>query len=220
MTAQMSLMNRLPTTLWIVGATVAVAAFSPVVGNAVTDPTPGAVAVQPAAPPAAPEGDSALPPSGAPVLSPGPQDPSGAPDDGAPDPAAPSSADARGTTIAVVDSALGRIAVDGKGRTLYMSTLDSPAPPISVCLSAECLTAWKPLTLKDAKDKPSAGEGVEAGAVGSFRRTDGTWQATLGGWPVYWFAQDTRPGDVKGQGLKGTWYVLSPAGKKITIKAS
>ncbi|MFF3313706.1 hypothetical protein [Streptomyces sp. NPDC002952] len=216
----MSLMNRLPTTLWIVGATVAIAAFSPVVGNAVTDPTPGAATVQPAAPAPAPEGDTALPPSGAPALSPGPQEPSGGADAGTPDPSAPSSVDGQRTTVAAVDSPLGRIAADGRGRTLYLSTLDSPAPPTSVCQSQKCRTAWKPLTLKGAKDKPVAGQGVEASAVGSFRRPDGTWQATLGGWPVYWFAQDTRPGDVKGQGLKGTWYVLSPAGKKIAAAPS
>jgi len=43
--------------------------------------------------------------------------------------------------------------------------------------------------------------------------------ATVGGWPLYTFAQDQVPGDVNGQGIKsfgGTWWAVSPSGKAVT----
>ncbi|MGW1729339.1 COG4315 family predicted lipoprotein [Streptomyces sp. NPDC002306] len=125
-----------------------------------------------------------------------------------------------GTTISAADTILGRIVVDSRGYTLYMSTLDRHAPPVSVCVSAQCLTAWKPVQLKNASDKPSAGDGLDSTRLGSFQRADGTWQATLGGWPLYRFEKDRQPGQINGQGLKGTWYVLSPAGKRVTSTSS
>ena len=45
-------------------------------------------------------------------------------------------------------------------------------------------------------------------------RSDGDVQATLGGWPLYVFIKDKKPGDVFGEGVKGTWHVLNPAGKR------
>ena len=33
--------------------------------------------------------------------------------------------------------------------------------------------------------------------------------------PLYYFAGDTAPGDVKGQGLAGKWYVIGADGTPI-----
>jgi predicted lipoprotein with Yx(FWY)xxD motif len=57
---------------------------------------------------------------------------------------------------------------------------------------------------------------VSQAKVGTVIRPDKDIQATLGGWPLYRFAKDTKPGDVLGEGLKGTWHVLSPAGTRLT----
>ena len=46
------------------------------------------------------------------------------------------------------------------------------------------------------------------------QRPDGTSQLTLGGWPVYRFAGDTEPGATGGQGSSGTWFAVTPEGKK------
>jgi hypothetical protein len=63
-------------------------------------------------------------------------------------------------------------------------------------------------------------DGVDASAVGTVSRTDGSKQLTLGGMPLYQFANDTKAGDVKGQALGGIWWVVSPDGKKITTQVS
>ncbi|MDX6295295.1 MAG: hypothetical protein QOH50_4370 [Kribbellaceae bacterium] len=57
-------------------------------------------------------------------------------------------------------------------------------------------------------------------AVGTVSRADGSKQLTLGGLPLYQFANDTKAGDVKGQALGGIWWVVGPDGKKITTQVS
>ena len=57
--------------------------------------------------------------------------------------------------------------------------------------------------------------------VGTTKRKDGKLQVTYGGHPLYFFAQDKKAGDVNGQGFVhfgGTWWVVSAAGKKVTVK--
>ncbi|MEU4394053.1 hypothetical protein [Kribbella sp. NPDC023855] len=100
---------------------------------------------------------------------------------------------------------------------MYLSVLDKTNPPRSVCLSDACLSAWKPLSVPQG-EQPTAGKGVDPAAVGAVDRPDGTRQATLGGWPLYRYAQDTKPGEVNGEGIKGTWHAISPAGKKATAR--
>ncbi len=37
----------------------------------------------------------------------------------------------------------------------------------------------------------------------------------MNGYPLYTFAQDTAPGDVKGQGLKDVWHVMAADGTEV-----
>jgi predicted lipoprotein with Yx(FWY)xxD motif len=49
-------------------------------------------------------------------------------------------------------------------------------------------------------------------------RSDGTNQVTYNGHPLYYFAGDSKPGDVTGEGnnsFGAGWDVVSPAGAKI-----
>jgi predicted lipoprotein with Yx(FWY)xxD motif len=39
-------------------------------------------------------------------------------------------------------------------------------------------------------------------------------QLTLGGWPVYRYSGDARPGSVSGQGVSGGWSAVKPDGDK------
>jgi hypothetical protein len=58
--------------------------------------------------------------------------------------------------------------------------------------------------------------------LGTTMRADGTTQVTYSGHPLYLYAGDTNAGDTKGQGLNasgGLWWLLSPAGARITSKA-
>jgi predicted lipoprotein with Yx(FWY)xxD motif len=63
-------------------------------------------------------------------------------------------------------------------------------------------------------------DGVDASAVGTVTRTDGSKQLTLGGLPLYLFVNDSEAGDAKGQGVGGAWWVVGPDGKKITTPAT
>ena len=111
--------------------------------------------------------------------------------------------------VMVADSTLGKILVDGKGMVLYMYTKDTP--DVTVCYD-QCATNWPPLL---TKNKPTAGEGVDAALFGSTTRKDGTTQVTYKGWPLYYYIKDAAAGDVKGQNVGKVWYVLAPNGDVI-----
>ncbi len=46
------------------------------------------------------------------------------------------------------------------------------------------------------------------------QRPDGTSQLDHRGWAVYRFAGDAAPGATEGQGVGGTWYAVTPEGRK------
>jgi predicted lipoprotein with Yx(FWY)xxD motif len=62
-----------------------------------------------------------------------------------------------------------------------------------------------------------AATGVDKALLGEVTRSDGTKQLTIGGWPMYRYAKDTKAGDTNGQGVGGTWYASAPDGKKATL---
>lgn len=112
-----------------------------------------------------------------------------------------------GTVLAAADSALGEIAVDENGFTLYVFIPDDGGE--STCYD-QCATAWPPL-----EGEAVASGSLDAALVGRSPRTDGAQQVTYNGWPLYYFASDAAPGDVAGQGANDVWYVISPAGEVI-----
>jgi predicted lipoprotein with Yx(FWY)xxD motif len=114
--------------------------------------------------------------------------------------------------VSVAQSSLGRIIVDGRGRSLYLFEKDLKGT--SSCNGA-CVAAWPPLT---SSSKPRAGGGVRAGLLGWIKRKDGRWQVTYKGHPLYTFVKDTQRGQTNGEGVDAfgaEWYVVSPAGAKV-----
>ncbi|AVZ77818.1 hypothetical protein SLUN_34985 [Streptomyces lunaelactis] len=112
--------------------------------------------------------------------------------------------------LAVWDSKeLGKVVTDSAGFTLYRFDKDTASPPKSNC-EGECAKAWPVVSAGGA----SAAPGTDASLIGEVTRTDGTKQLTIGGWPMYRFAKDAKPGDAKGQGVGGTWFAAAPDGKK------
>ena len=109
--------------------------------------------------------------------------------------------------MAVGDSSLGQILVDANGMSLYM--FDKDEPDKSNCYEG-CAVKWPPL-LVNAGEQPTAGEGVTA-KLGVTERTDGTYQVTANGWPLYYWFKDVNPGDVLGQAVGDVWWVLAPDG--------
>jgi len=115
---------------------------------------------------------------------------------------------ATGTAVALGDTSLGAVLVDGKGMTLYMFTAD--ADGVSAC-SGDCLASWPVL----AGEGATPGEGLDAADFGSITRDDGTSQVTFFDMPLYTFVGDKAAGDVTGQGVGDKWYVLRADGTVI-----
>ncbi|MGW3289617.1 SCO0930 family lipoprotein [Streptomyces sp. NPDC001002] len=110
------------------------------------------------------------------------------------------------------DAELGKVLTDGAGLTLYRFDDDTAEPPKSSC-DGDCATAWPPVPADDA----TAGAGIDKALLGEVTRTDGTKQLTIGGWPAYRYAKDTKAGDITGQGVGKKWFALAPDGKKATL---
>lgn len=125
-------------------------------------------------------------------------------------PSAAASGPVRVRIAAATVPALGTIVTDGDGYTLYRFDKDTANPPASYCTGA-CASTWPPVLVRVVPQLA----GISPSAVGTVTRPDGTTQLTIGGWPVYRYALDTAPGEYKGEGVGGTWYAISPQGKKI-----
>ncbi|MFI5932989.1 hypothetical protein [Actinoplanes sp. NPDC051494] len=104
---------------------------------------------------------------------------------------------------------LGEVLVNGAGLTLYRFDEDEAKPSKATC-NGECATTWPPVTVKAGGKVFIAG--VDKKDVGFVKRDDGKLQVTVGGWPVYRFAKDTKAGDTKGQGVGDTWFGVRPDG--------
>lgn len=124
--------------------------------------------------------------------------------------------DNQAAALVATESVLGTILTDGKGMTLYRFDKDTAKPPKSNC-DGDCAVAWPPLEAPSAKEV--AVTGVDSALVGTVLRSDGRQQVTVSGWPVYRYFKDAKPGDTNGQGVGGTWFAITPQGKKATGKA-
>lgn len=106
------------------------------------------------------------------------------------------------------------VVVNGASLTLYRFDNDTAKPSRSTC-DGDCAKTWPPVTVE--KGGRIFVSGVRKASVGVVRRDDGRLQVTIGGWPVYRFAKDTRPGDTNGQGVGGTWFGITPDGQKAGV---
>ncbi|TVL90439.1 hypothetical protein [Streptomyces sp. SAJ15] len=103
------------------------------------------------------------------------------------------------------------VVVNGGGFTLYRFDKDTANPSASNC-NDECAVTWPPVVV--APDGRIFIDGVKKSDVGVVKRADGNLQVTIGGWPVYRFSKDLKPGDTNGQGVGGTWFGVTPHGGK------
>lgn len=118
-----------------------------------------------------------------------------------------------GTTVTLHKTSLGKVLATSSGMTLYLYTPDPKGK--SVC-TGSCSAIWPPLI---TRGKPRAGVGVKAGLLGTTKR-GGKLQVTYAGHPLYRYTGDSKPGQAKGEGYGGIWYVVSAAGKKVTGASS
>jgi predicted lipoprotein with Yx(FWY)xxD motif len=127
--------------------------------------------------------------------------------------AAPDMSAAASSGVGTAPLAPGTALVDRDGRTLYLFEADTTAT--SRCTGA-CAQVWPPLL---NHGEPLAASGAaQAALLGTSPRAGGAQQVTYNGHPLYYFAGDKAPGDVRGKGLNqfgGGWYVVTSTGDKI-----
>ncbi len=111
--------------------------------------------------------------------------------------------------LATADSEFGKIVVDSEGMTIYQYDKDEAGSGTSTC-TGQCAQKWPAVPGGEDADL----DGI-TGTVDTITGVDGSPQLTLNGWPLYYFADDTAPGDVAGQGVGQVWWVLTPAGEPI-----
>jgi predicted lipoprotein with Yx(FWY)xxD motif len=98
------------------------------------------------------------------------------------------------------NASLGRtILVTRNGLTLY--SLSAERHGRFICTNGACLAIWKPLVVARGVT-PTGVKGLTV-----VRRPDMRRQVAFRGAPLYRFVQDTKPGQVKGNGFKdvGVW---------------
>jgi predicted lipoprotein with Yx(FWY)xxD motif len=106
--------------------------------------------------------------------------------------------------------AFGEILVDSQCRALYGFTQDVDGEPTCV---DDCAQAWPPLIVED----PTATffpDYIDPELLSGVDHPEGM-QVKFGDWPLYYFAQDTAPGDLNGQGVGGMWWLMAPDGTLI-----
>lgn len=115
------------------------------------------------------------------------------------------------TTVGIntVDG-LGQVLTDTTGKTLYLFMKDKGSGT-STC-DGTCAATWPPVLVDG---RITVAEEVDTTLIGQVRRSDGTMQVTIGGWPVYSYSKDTAPGQANGHGVGGTWYAMEPAGCRV-----
>ena len=123
----------------------------------------------------------------------------------------------KGAVVAVKMTALGKVLVNARGRTLYLFGKDKHGT--SACYGA-CAAYWRPLF---TTAKPRPGGGVRASLLGMTKRTDGKRQATYAGHPLYTVITDTKAGQTTGEGVNtfgAVWDVVAPNGRAIESSGS
>lgn len=108
---------------------------------------------------------------------------------------------------AIVNSAahpdLGNYLTDGMGKTLYVYGKDESLK--SSC-NDECAQKWIPYTANPEGFKQSDDNLLKT--INIIQRTDGSYQYAYGEKPLYYYYQDSQPGDIKGDGINELWSIV------------
>jgi predicted lipoprotein with Yx(FWY)xxD motif len=113
------------------------------------------------------------------------------------------------------DPSLGPMLVDGKGMALYLYSRDEKG--VSNCYD-QCEVRW-PILRPPASGAPTGSPDIN-GTLGVIDRRDGTKQVTYNDIPLYYWYEDEKAGDTKGQAVGGVWWILPPGISQITPAAA
>jgi predicted lipoprotein with Yx(FWY)xxD motif len=116
-----------------------------------------------------------------------------------------------GTEIVTADSQFGPVLFGPDERAIYY--FDKETSSESECYGA-CAEAWPPVI---TEGEPQAGEGIEAGLLGTTERDDGSTQVTYAGRPLYYYVDDPA-GEVLCHNVEefgGLWLAVQPNGDPV-----
>jgi len=99
------------------------------------------------------------------------------------------------------------VLVDQNGCALYLDTSDTPE---HTDVTGDQQRTWIPILAP----VQVTGE-LDQSKVGTFTRPDGTRQATYNGHQLYRFAGDRAPGEAKGQGVDGKFFLIGKNGEPV-----
>jgi predicted lipoprotein with Yx(FWY)xxD motif len=102
--------------------------------------------------------------------------------------------------VAIKPSALGNVMTGEGGKALYFFAGDVAGD--GTC-SGTCKDNW-PIFYKET---PTVGAGLKAADFATITRADGSKQTTFKGWPLYYFKNDAKAGDVTGDKVGSVWMV-------------
>ena len=108
------------------------------------------------------------------------------------------------TAQATVNGKAITILTDAKGLTLYYFTPDTAT---KVACSGGCAKTWPPL-LFTGSGTPTSSTSLP-GTLSVMNNANGN-QVQYSGYLLYTYSGDTAPGQMKGEGLFGKWYVATP----------
>jgi len=100
---------------------------------------------------------------------------------------------------------LGEYLVDQDGMTLYYSVADVPDSGKSSC-GDTCTHYWPPFHTGQIV----INKNLSWFDFDTIYRDDGSAQITYKGWPLYYYTNDYSPGEIRGQGIDGVWFVAGP----------
>lgn len=114
-------------------------------------------------------------------------------------------------SIGTRGSPYGTILVDSRGKSLYYFADDIPGSGTSSC-TGQCATLWPAISA----DTTKVSSPLIPADFGSITRADGSAQTTYHGRPLYYYQQDSVPGDTKGENMLNVWFVARP-GERVQV---
>ncbi|MEX2570263.1 MAG: hypothetical protein WD737_03090 [Gemmatimonadota bacterium] len=108
----------------------------------------------------------------------------------------------------------GQHLTDGSGRALYLLEEE---PPGQVTCTDACAEEWPPF-LVSAGQATGVAAPAQPALIGTVQRSDGETQVTYQGKALYYYHDDTGPGQTTGHDLTdewGEWYLVDPEGGSL-----
>ncbi len=106
--------------------------------------------------------------------------------------------------VSLFATPLGDVMTGPSGRTLYVFAPDADG---KANCTGNCAGTW-PLFYQET---PTLGSNLRAADFTTITRTDGSKQTAYKGWPLYYFVNDTKAGDIAGENVGNVWQVAKPA---------